>query len=182
MAIAYIGLGSNLSGNHNGQLFSPQAQLEQAVLSLCAHHRIDVLKQSSFYQTAAIGPGQQPDYINAVVQLQTSLKPIALLDFLQSIEYQQGRERTIRWGARTLDLDILLYGELTCVSSALTIPHPRMHERLFVLQPLLDLCNGKMVLPGGEDLGTLLAACEGTLELTGLSLDMENAVHVEKQS
>jgi 2-amino-4-hydroxy-6-hydroxymethyldihydropteridine diphosphokinase len=117
-----------------------------------------------------------------VLRLDTTLPPLELLKTLQAIEAAQGREREVRWGARTLDLDILLYGELTCVSSALTIPHPRMHERLFVLQPLLDLCNRKMVLPGGEDLGTLLAACEGTLELTGLSLDMENAVHVEKQS
>lgn len=158
MAIAYIGLGSNLSGNHNGQLLSPQAQLEQAVLSLSAHHQIDALGQSSFYQTAAIGPGQQPDYINAVVQLQTSLKPIALLDFLQSIEYQQGRERTIRWGARTLDLDILLYDQLTENSRRLILPHPRMHERSFVLAPLAELAP-QLTLAGGKNIAELLANC-----------------------
>jgi 2-amino-4-hydroxy-6-hydroxymethyldihydropteridine diphosphokinase len=158
MAIAYIGLGSNLSGNHNGQLFSPQAQLEQAVLSLRAHHRIDVLKQSSFYQTAAIGPGQQPDYINAVVQLQTSLKPIELLDLLQSIENQQGRERTIRWGARTLDLDILLYDQHTENSQRLILPHPRMHERSFVLAPLAELAP-QVTLADGKNIAELLANC-----------------------
>lgn len=174
MTSAYIGLGSNLN--------DPASQLRQATDALADQADCTVLACSRVYRSAAVGPGKQPDYLNAVLRLDTTLPPMELLKTLQAIEAAQGREREVRWGARTLDLDILLYGELTCVSSALTIPHPRMHERLFVLQPLLDLCNGKMVLPGGEDLGTLLAACEGTLELTGLSLDMENAVHVEKQS
>ena len=174
MTSAYIGLGSNLN--------DPASQLRQATDALADQADCTVRACSRVYRSAAVGPGKQPDYLNAVLRLDTTLPPMELLKTLQAIEAAQGREREVRWGARTLDLDILLYGELTCVSSALTIPHPRMHERLFVLQPLLDLCNRKMVLPGGEDLGTLLAACEGTLELTGLSLDMENAVHVEKQS
>jgi 2-amino-4-hydroxy-6-hydroxymethyldihydropteridine diphosphokinase len=112
----------------------------------------------------------------------TSLTPLALLEALQAIETAQGRERTVRWGARTLDLDILLYDDLQLTSSTLTIPHPRMCDRVFVLRPLLDICDSKMVLPGGKEVGTLLAACEGTAEPTGLSLGMESTAHVEKQS
>jgi len=170
----YVGLGSNLN--------APASQLRRAIIALADLPDTTVKACSSAYRSAAVGPGKQPNYLNAVVELSTSLPPLDLLECLQAIEAAQGRERTVRWGARTLDLDILLYGKLICHSSTLTIPHPRMHERLFVLRPLLDLCDTKMVLPGGEDLGTLLAACEGTLEPTGLSLDMENAVNVEKQS
>jgi len=171
---AYIGLGSNLN--------DPASQLRQAKSALDDRPDCTVALCSRVYRSAAVGPGKQPDYLNAALRLDTSLPPLVLLETLQAIEAAQGREREVRWGARTLDLDILLYGKLTCASSVLTIPHPRMHERLFVLRPLLDLCDTKMVLPGGEDLGTLLAACEGTLELTGLSLELESAVHVEKQS
>ena len=158
MAVAYIGLGSNLSGHHNGQILSPQAQLKRAVLSLSEHQQVDALRQSSFYQTTAIGPGQQPDYINAVAQLQTSLSPLELLDLLQSIENQQGRERIIRWGARTLDLDILLYDQITENSQRLILPHPRMHERNFVLAPLAELAP-QLTLANGKNITELLANC-----------------------
>lgn len=158
MAVAYVGLGSNLSSKHNNQLLSPQAQLEQALRSLSENPQIDVLNQSSFYQTVAIGPGQQPDYINAVAKLETDLKPIQLLDLLQSIEKQQGRERTIRWGARTLDLDILLYDKLTENSSRLILPHPRMHERNFVLAPLMELAP-QLEFGDGKNIAELLANC-----------------------
>ena len=158
MAVAYIGLGSNLSGNHNGQLLSPQAQLEQALVSLSMHHQIDLLRQSSFYQTVAIGPGKQPDYINAAAQLRTSLTPIELLDLLQSIENQQGRERITRWGARTLDLDILLYDQHTENSQRLILPHPRIHERNFVLAPLVELAP-QLTLASGKNIAELLANC-----------------------
>ena len=158
MAVAYIGLGSNLSSKHNGQLLGPQAQLEQALRSLSENPQIDVLNQSSFYQTTAIGPGQQPDYINAVAQLQTSLSPLELLDLLQSIENQQGRERIIRWGARTLDLDILLYDQITENSQRLILPHPRMHERNFVLAPLAELAP-QLTLANGKNITELLANC-----------------------
>ena len=174
MTSAYIGLGSNLN--------DPASQLRQATSALAGRADCTVIACSQVYRSAAVGPGKQPDYLNAVLRLDTSLPPLALLKTLQAIETAQGREREVRWGARTLDLDILLYGDLTCESTALTLPHPRLRERLFVLQPLLDLCDRKMVLPGGQEVGTLLAACEGTLELTGLSLGMENTAHVEKQS
>ena len=113
---------------------------------------------SNRYKTQAIGPGNQPDYINAVACLNTQLSPLDLLDCLQQIEQQQGRVRTIRWGARTLDLDILLYDQQVIDSERLTIPHPRMHERAFVLAPLQDL-DASIVLPTGENILSLLANC-----------------------
>ncbi|MGB2360165.1 MAG: 2-amino-4-hydroxy-6-hydroxymethyldihydropteridine diphosphokinase, partial [Porticoccaceae bacterium] len=139
MALAYIGLGSNLSDLVDGQHRDSKSQLQLAIDSLSEHPQVQLLKVSSFYQTQAIGPGEQPDYINAAAMLQTELRPLALLDLLQSIENQQGRVRTVRWGARTLDLDILLYDQLRENSSRLSLPHPRMHERGFVLAPLCEI-------------------------------------------
>ncbi|MEP4486796.1 MAG: 2-amino-4-hydroxy-6-hydroxymethyldihydropteridine diphosphokinase [Halioglobus sp.] len=174
MTTTYIGLGSNLN--------DPASQLRQATSAIASLKGCTVEAASRVYRSAAVGPGEQPDYLNAVLRLDTTLQPLALLHALQAIETAHGRTREVRWGARTLDLDILLFGELTSTSTALTLPHPRMHERLFVLRPLLDLCDTKMVLPGGVDLGTLLATCKETLELTNLSLEVENAVPVENQS
>ena len=158
MALAYIGLGSNLSNLVDGQQLDSSAQLTQAIDSLAAHQQVAVRKLSSFYQTPAIGPGQQPDYINAAALLETQLSPLHLLDLLQSIENQQGRVRTVRWGARTLDLDILLYDQLIENSARLTLPHPRMHERGFVLAPLSELA-ADLCLPNGENISQLLANC-----------------------
>ena len=158
MVLAYIGLGSNLSDKVAGQILDSKSQLEQALSSLYEHPQINILKLSNFYQTPAIGPGQQPDYINGAAMLETDLSPLALLDLLQAIENQQGRVRTIRWGARTLDLDILLYDQLTEDSERLTIPHPRMHERGFVLAPMADIA-ADLCLPTGENISELLANC-----------------------
>jgi len=158
MALAYIGLGSNLSGTVAGQELDSRAQLNLAIDSLSAHPHILVSKRSSFYQTPAIGPGEQPNYINAVAQLDSQLAPLDLLDLLQSIENQQGRVRTVRWGARTLDLDILLYDQLIENSERLTVPHPRMHERGFVLAPLSEIAPD-LCLPNGENIQQLLANC-----------------------
>ncbi|MDG1447759.1 MAG: 2-amino-4-hydroxy-6-hydroxymethyldihydropteridine diphosphokinase [Porticoccaceae bacterium] len=158
MALAYIGLGSNLSDTVAGQELDSRAQLNLAIDSLSAHPHILVSKRSSFYQTPAIGPGEQPNYINAVAQLDSQLAPLDLLDLLQSIENQQGRVRTVRWGARTLDLDILLYDQLIENSERLTVPHPRMHERGFVLAPLSEIAPG-LCLPNGENIQQLLANC-----------------------
>jgi len=158
MALAYIGLGSNLSDTVAGQELDSRAQLNLAIDSLSAHPHILVSKRSSFYQTPAIGPGEQPNYINAVAQLDSQLAPLDLLDLLQSIENQQGRVRTVRWGARTLDLDILLYDQLIENSERLTVPHPRMHERGFVLAPLSEIAPD-MCLPNGENIQQLLANC-----------------------
>ena len=158
MALAYIGLGSNLSDTVAGQELDSRAQLNLAIDSLSAHPHILVSKRSSFYQTPAIGPGEQPNYINAVAQLDSQLAPLDLLDLLQSIENQQGRVRTVRWGARTLDLDILLYDQLIENSERLTVPHPRMHERGFVLAPLSEIAPD-LCLPNGENIQQLLANC-----------------------
>jgi len=158
MALAYIGLGSNLSDTVAGQELDSRAQLNLAIDSLSAHPHILVSKRSSFYQTPAIGPGEQPNYINAVAQLDSQLAPLDLLDLLQSIENQQGRVRTVRWGARTLDLDILLYDQLIENSERLTVPHPRMHERGFVLAPLSEIAPD-LCMPNGENIQQLLANC-----------------------
>ena len=113
---------------------------------------------SSNYKTKAIGPGSQPDYINAAALIKTQLEPLALLDQLQLIEQKHERERSIHWGARTLDLDMLMYGTLTIEMPRLTIPHPRIRDRAFVLAPLLDL-DPNLSLPEGQSIAKLLANC-----------------------
>jgi 2-amino-4-hydroxy-6-hydroxymethyldihydropteridine diphosphokinase len=158
MALAYIGLGSNLSDLVAGQQRDSKSQLQLAIDSLSEHPQVQLLKLSSFYQTPAIGPGEQPDYINAAALLQTELAPLDLLVLLQSIENHHGRVRTVRWGARTLDLDMLLYDQLSLHSPRLTLPHPRMHERGFVLAPLCEIV-ADLCLPSGENISELLANC-----------------------
>jgi 2-amino-4-hydroxy-6-hydroxymethyldihydropteridine diphosphokinase len=116
---------------------------------------------SSIYRSAAVGPGVQPDYLNAVLLLDTKLSAPALLDALQHIEQAQGRVRDIRWGPRNLDLDLLLYGEANITSVHLTVPHPRMQERNFVLYPLREISDTNLVMPNGTDLETLLRQCPG---------------------
>ena len=165
MAEVYIGLGSNLE-DYSG---SPETQLDRAIESISQHPDINLMAVSPRYQTQAIGPGNQPDYINAVARLNTELLPLDLLDCLQQIEHKQGRVRTIRWGARTLDLDILLYNDQVIDSERLTVPHPRMHERAFVLAPLRDL-DASIMLPNGESILSLLANCsdQGIVKLQSL--------------
>lgn len=167
MIEVYIGLGSNLGGEIANAFLKPKAQLKRALIALSEHQQIELIKTSSFYQTTAIGPGKQADYINAVAMLKTNLSAYALLDFLQSIENQQGRVRTQRWGARTLDLDILLYGQLIENSDRLTIPHPRLHERAFVLAPMAEI-NPELTIANRENITQLLANCstQGILKLS----------------
>lgn len=164
MIPAYIGLGSNLQ--------EPIGQLRSAVIALGGLRDSRVAAVSRVYRSAAVGPGDQPDYLNAVLRLDTALAPEALLQQLQAIETSQGRIRIERWGARTLDLDILLYGELEIVTPTLTIPHPALSSRNFVLYPLADISGPNLVLPDGSDLGTLLARCpRGELVATMLQLN-----------
>lgn len=106
---------------------------------LNAPDAIEVVKSSKLYQTAAVGPAGQPDYLNAVVAINTSLSPASLLKLLQAIENNHGRVRKERWGARTLDLDIISFDDLHMESELLTIPHPMISERMFVLCPLCDI-------------------------------------------
>jgi 2-amino-4-hydroxy-6-hydroxymethyldihydropteridine diphosphokinase len=155
MSIAYVGLGSNL-----GQ---PRQQLLRALEALGQLPATQLQGSSPFYRSRAIGPGQQPDYINAVAQLETTISAGALLSRLQAIECAQGRERLQRWGPRTLDLDLLLYDQLMVQSPSLQIPHPRMRQRNFVVVPLHALCP-ELTLPDG----TPLAALATLIDRTGL--------------
>jgi 2-amino-4-hydroxy-6-hydroxymethyldihydropteridine diphosphokinase len=153
MTPAYIALGSNLC--------RPQSQLNKAVAALKLLPDTALARVSSVYRSAAVGPGPQPDYLNAVVLLATTLSPLALLHAMQQIEQEQGRVRDVRWGPRTLDLDLLLYGDLKITSLKLTVPHPRMQQRNFVLHPLREISDTNLVLPDGSDLDTLLQQCPG---------------------
>lgn len=149
--IAYIGLGSNLQ--------DPALQLREALQSLSRTPGVSRVTVSPFYRSVAIGPGEQPDYVNAVAAIDTTLAPLALLDVLQGIEQAQGRVRgELRWTARTLDLDLLLYGDQIIEHERLTVPHPRMTERNFVLRPLLDLAPD-LRLPNGTSAAALQLAC-----------------------
>lgn len=150
MTRCYIGLGSNLA--------KPQQQLQDALRELDALPETSLLRSSGFYRSAPIGPGDQPDYVNAVAELETRLAPLQLLDGLQTIEAGHGRERTIRWGARTLDLDILLFGQQCIDLPRLQVPHPRMAERNFVLLPLAEL-EPDLVIPGEGSLHALVRNC-----------------------
>ena len=133
MVRCYIGLGSNLK--------NPLQQLNQAKQKIIALPKINVLNCSSIYQSAALTIDDEPqnDYLNAVIEIQTTLNPEQLLDGLQQIECQQGRIRETRWGARTLDLDILLYAEQQIKTARLTVPHIEIKNRNFVLLPLFEL-------------------------------------------
>ena len=135
---AYVGIGANL-GDRRGAIAS-------AVEALAAREGIDVLRSSSLYRTASVG-AEGPDYLNAVVELRVVLEPVNLLQVLQSIEAAHGRERPYPNAPRTLDLDLLLYGAQQLSLPALQVPHPRLHERAFVLRPLAELSPG-LVVPG----------------------------------
>ena len=130
---AYIGLGSNLN--------NPAEQINKAVEALNNLPKSQLKKVSQLYPNPPMGPQDQPDFINAVAALDTELEPLELLKYLQKIEDQQGRERNIiqRWGPRTLDLDILLYGDVYLHTEKLTIPHPGLSYRNFVLLPLREI-------------------------------------------
>ena len=146
----FVGLGSNLD--------TPAAQIERALAALASIPETRPGDISPRYRNPALGPGQQPDYVNVVAELHTSLDALALLAQLQRIELAQGRVRGERWAARTLDLDLLLYGEAVIDLPHLQIPHPRMHERNFVLYPLFDIAPD-LALPRGASLRALLDCC-----------------------
>jgi len=132
MSLVYVALGSNLG--------VPEQQISQALESLANLPETSNLKISHWYKSAPIGgPADQPDYTNAVCSMITKLSPQQLLKELQEIETESGRTREVRWGPRTLDLDIIWFENFTSNTPELTIPHPRAHLRAFVLKPLLDL-------------------------------------------
>lgn len=146
MQTVYIALGSNLE--------NPLEQLKQAVEKLKKF--ANEFEISLFYGSKPVGPQDQPDYVNAVAKFSTDLSPTALLDKLQSIENEQGRVRVRRWGERTLDLDIILYGNQQIQTERLNVPHIEMKNREFVIVPMFDL-TPDLVLPTGEKLADIYA-------------------------
>jgi len=148
---AYVGLGSNLN--------DPVRQVKTALAALHGIPETRCVRQSSLYRSAPLGPSDQPDYINAVAMLDTRLSARQLLTELQAIERIHGRVRGAeRWGPRTLDLDILLYGEMRLESEELTVPHPRLAERSFVLYPLCEIAPD-LEVHGLGGIRQLMAAC-----------------------
>lgn len=148
---AFIGLGSNLD--------NPLDQLTRARAEIAALDRVAESGFSSIYVSEPVGPQDQPDYINAVMRVVTDLEPLALLRRLQGIENHHGRLREVRWGARTLDLDILFYAEKIIDEPDLIVPHPEFTRRAFVLYPLADLMGVDWLVPGHGPLSHLLLAC-----------------------
>lgn len=134
-----------------GNLGDPIAQFQQALQGLSEHPQIDSVQCSSWYRSSPMGPADQPDYINAVATAETSLDAHTLLDLLQHLEHQAGRIRGRRWGERTLDLDLILFGHDTISTERLSVPHPGLLERDFVLLPLLEIWPTAR-LPNGEQL------------------------------
>jgi 2-amino-4-hydroxy-6-hydroxymethyldihydropteridine diphosphokinase len=145
---AYVGLGSNLGDR--------AAQIERALAELAALPMTTLFAHSSLYRSAPVDTGGD-DYFNAVAHLRTSLAPLELLHALQAIELAHGRERPFTNAPRTLDLDLLLHGDAEVASDALTLPHPRLHERAFVLVPLSEIAPA-LVVPGRGGVATLREA------------------------
>ncbi|HCG5525600.1 TPA: 2-amino-4-hydroxy-6-hydroxymethyldihydropteridine diphosphokinase [Vibrio parahaemolyticus] len=148
MITAYIAVGSNLA--------DPVSQAQQAIEALKTLPNSEFVQASSLYSSMPMGPQNQPDYINAVVAIKTNLTPLELLDCTQAIEQEQGRVRKDeRWGPRTLDLDIVLYGNEVINSERLIVPHYGMREREFVLYPLAEIAPS-LQLPDGTEVSELL--------------------------
>ena len=164
-AIAYVALGSNLGDR--------EAHLRAALAALRALPELEVAAVSKVYQTAPVGPPPQEPYLNAVVRLQTTLSPRALLGRLLEIEAARGRKREgERWSARTLDLDLLFYGSLTLDEAGLRIPHPRLHERSFVLEPLSDVAPGFVHPRLGKTVEELARSVRGRDAVVAFPLDL----------
>lgn len=163
--IAYLGLGANLGDR--------QANIQTALQKLSELPTITLMCVSSVYETAPVGVTDQPDFLNLVAAARTNLGPVALLDALLHIENQMGRVRTERWGPRVIDIDLLLYGSEQIVFPGLTVPHPRLRERAFVVVPLAEVAP-ELALPGdgvkAADLAELFSAHfsrKGNIRRTG---------------
>ena len=162
---AWLGLGSNQQ--------QPMDQLTEAISRLAETKGIGILRTSSFYRTPPWGDEQQDDFINAVVQIETSLEPFSLLGELKTIENLMGRKRSgRRWGPRLIDIDLLLYGDQQLHMDELEVPHSRMHERAFVLIPLAEL-DPELDIPGRGSVENLLQQidCSGIKRLENENLD-----------
>lgn len=154
--ICYIGLGGNISN----ELGTPSDHIANAVKAFEQHAAFDGVRVSSLYHSKAYGVTDQPDFVNAVLLAHTTLSPIELLDFCQSLEQDAGRVRLRRWGERSLDVDVLLYGDQRIENERLTVPHRELTLRNFVLIPLLELTPDLVV--DGQDLAQLPAASDWT--------------------
>jgi len=150
VTLAYIGIGSNLD--------EPRAQVERAFDELSRLPRTRLLARSSLYRSAPVGYAAQPDFVNAVAALDTALAADELLRELQAIESRHARKRSFANAPRTLDLDLLLFGDARIDERDLRVPHPRMHERAFVLAPLLEIAPQARI-PGHGSAAERLAAC-----------------------
>lgn len=154
MIRVYLALGSNLA--------DPLHQVQSALNALAALPDTTLVATSSLYRTPPYGPPDQPDFLNAAVALETALAAETLLDHTQRIELEQGRVRKAhRWGPRTLDLDIMLFGEQTLSTPRLTVPHYDMHNRAFMLLPLLEVAPD-LTLPNGTRIADLLATLDSS--------------------
>ena len=173
MTRAYVGLGANLG--------DPEQQLRRALELLDREPRTAIAGVTAVYRSAPLGPAGQPDYFNAAAAVDTDLPALELLERLQVIEELLGRQRGERWGPRHIDLDLLLYGSEIIDEPRLRVPHPELPQRNFVLQPLIDLCGAGFRLPGGEELGTLLARCPGG-GLARIGTVFEGSGHDEVES
>ena len=149
----FIALGSNLAGN----LDSPASQVIRGFQSIEQLPKTKLIKQSSLYQSAAVGYLNQPDFINAVVEISTQLSPETLLEKLLNIEHEAGRERPFANAPRVLDCDLLLYDNVILNTEKLTLPHPRMHQRGFVLLPLAEIAPDLIIPNGGNVVKLALA-------------------------
>ena len=137
---AIVALGSNVG--------DPKANLDLALALLC--EATDVKKVSSYYATKPVGYTDQPDFLNAVCIIESDLPAISLLNMLHGIEKAMGRERLIKWGPRTIDLDLIQYGDLISKADELTLPHPRVHERKFVLEPWHEIEPDAILITHGK--------------------------------
>ncbi|PWU67806.1 2-amino-4-hydroxy-6-hydroxymethyldihydropteridine diphosphokinase [Gracilibacillus dipsosauri] len=146
---AYIALGSNIE---------PRLEyLQLAIQRLKEHRSIQIKKVSGIYETAPVGFTDQNDFLNMAIRIETTLSPLELLDTCQEIEHSLGRKREIKWGPRTIDLDILLYNQENIETERLTLPHPSMHERAFVLMPLMDINHHLYLSHIEKDVSTLIS-------------------------
>jgi 2-amino-4-hydroxy-6-hydroxymethyldihydropteridine diphosphokinase len=151
VTVAYVGLGANLGPR--------EVTLQRAVALLAEADRIDVLAVSQLRETEPVGVVDQPPFLNGAVQVETTLVPRVLLDALLEIERALGRVREERWGPRTVDLDLLVYGGMTVDEPGLRVPHPRLHERRFALEPLAEL-DPALDIPGVGRVSDALAALD----------------------
>lgn len=148
--ICFIGVGSNLN--------TPKEQIKCAINVLSSYPKIKVISKSSLYISKALETRDQPDYINCVISIKTEYSPYELLKTLQEIEKKQGRVRKKKWASRIIDLDILLYGNKKISDQELTIPHPEIYKRHFVVYPLAEISNN-LVFPDNRHINEIITQC-----------------------